>query len=160
MDFFYERTLLSLWCYLFQVFHQLAFKCSINQFLEYCHLTKAIAARFLTNFTFVLQKTSKWKFLIIFCYTKVLFLRHLESNRTHIFLQQAAQSVENVFQKYSEKHFQKDKCSSPKSKQYFRKKISVMEFALFSVMLRASSALPDFSSITRPLLLYKRSNIA
>ena len=35
--------------------------------------------------------------------------------------------------------------------------MSLMEFVLFSVMLMASSALPVFSSIARPLLLCKRS---
>ena len=54
----------------------ISFKCSINQFLEYCHLTQAIAARLLNNFTFVLKRISKWKFLIIFCYTELLFPRH------------------------------------------------------------------------------------
>ena len=150
-------------CNLFQVFHQLAFKCSINQFLEYHHLTKAIAARLLTNFTFVLQRISKWKFLIIFYHTEVLFPRHSnkESNRTHIFLKQAVQSVQKTFfYKYSEKKFQESKYSSPRSTQYFRKKMFVMEFVLFSIMLRASPTSSVFSSVTRLLLLCKRSNIA
>ena len=97
MDFFYEQTHLWFLRNIFQVFHQLAFRSSINQFLEYRHLTKTIEARRLTNFTFVLQSISKWKCLIIFCYTEVLFLRHSEANRTHIFLEQAAQSVWKTF---------------------------------------------------------------
>ena len=58
----------------------ISFNCSINQFLEYCDLTKVIAAGLLTNFTFVLQRISKRKFLFIFCCTKVLFPRHSEPN--------------------------------------------------------------------------------
>ena len=148
-------------CNLFQVFHQLAFKCSINQFLEYHHLTTAIAARLLTNFTFVLQRISKWKFLFIFCYTEVLFSRHSESNRTHIFLEQAVQSLQKIsFYEYSGKNSQEGKCSSPRSRQCFRKKMYVMKSVLFSVMLWASYASSVFSSIARPLLLCKQSNIA
>ena len=70
------------------------FKCSINQFLEYCDLAKVIAARLLTKFTFLLQRISKRKFLIIFCFTEVLFPRHSESYRTHVFLEQAVQSLQ------------------------------------------------------------------
>ena len=145
----------------------ISFKCFINQFSSVpstsslsiaCHLTKAIAARLLTNFTFVLQRISKWKFLFIFCYTEVLFSRHSESNRTHIFLEQAVQSLQKIsFYEYSGKNSQEGKCSSPRSRQCFRKKIYVMKSVLFSVMLWASSV---FSSIARPLLLCKRSNIA
>ena len=36
------------------------------------------------QFTFVFYKISEWQFLIIFCYTESLFLRHSESDRTHI----------------------------------------------------------------------------
>ena len=159
--FFYERKHLWLLCNLFQVFHQLTFKFSINQIVEYRDLTKAIAARLLTNFTFVFQRISKRKFQIIFCYTEVLFPRHSESKRTYLFLEQAVQSIQKIsFQKYSGKKFQEDKCSSPKSKQYFRKKMSVMELALFSVMLKNSSASFVFSKIARLLLLCQRSNIA
>ena len=71
-----------------------SFKCSINQFLEYCDLAKVIAARLLTKFAFVLQRISKRKFLIIFCFTEVLFPRHSGSNRTHVFLEQAVQSLQ------------------------------------------------------------------
>ena len=108
------------------------FQCSINQFPKYRHLRKAIAARLLINFTFVLQRISKWKFLIISCYTEVLFPRYSESNRTHIFVEQTVQSV----QKYSEKKFQEGKCSSPKTKEYFRKKMFVIDLLrLFSIVL-------------------------
>ena len=142
----------------------ISFMCSINQFLEYRHLTKVIhCSKVFDNFTFVLQRISKWKFLIIFCHTEVLFPRHSnkESNRTHIFLKQAIQSVQKTFfYKYSEKKFQESKYSSPRSTQYFRKKMFVMEFVLFSIMLRASPTSSVFSSVTRLLLLCKRSNIA
>ena len=74
----------------------ISFNFSINQFLEYCDLTKVIAARLLTNFTFVLQRISKRKFVTIFCYTEVLFSRHSESNRTHTFLKQAVQSLQKI----------------------------------------------------------------
>ena len=125
-------TQLWLLCNLFQVFHQLVLKFSINQFLEYHDLTKAIAARLATNFLFVLQRISKRKFLIIFCYVEVLLTRHSESNRTYLFLEQAVQSVQKIsFQKYLGKIFQEDKCSSPKSKQYFGKKMSVIELVFF-----------------------------
>ena len=69
-------------------------KRSIKKFLEYLDLTKANAARLFTNYTFVLQSISKWKFLIIFYCTEVLLPRDSESNRTHIFLEQAGQSVQ------------------------------------------------------------------
>ena len=138
----------------------ISFNCSINQFLEYCDLTKVIAARLLTYFTFVLQRISKWK-LIIFYYTEVLFSRHSESNRTHIFLEQAVQSLQKIsFYEYSGKNSQEGKCSSPRSRQCFRKKMYVMKSVLFSVMLWASYASSVFSSIVRPLLLCKQSNIA
>ena len=35
-------------------FSVISFKCSINYFLEYRHMTKTIAGRLLTNFTFEL----------------------------------------------------------------------------------------------------------
>ena len=147
MGFFYERMHLSL-CVI-------SFKCSIDQFLEHRELTRVIAVIVLTNFTFVLQRISKRKFLIIFCYAEVLFPKHSESNGTHIFLVQAVQSVQKIsFQRYSGRNFQGDKCSSPKSKQYFRKKMSVMELVFFFfVMFRAFSAPSVFSSIYRPPLL-------
>ena len=108
MDFYYELTHLWFLCNFLQVFHQLAFKCSISSIPEDRDPTKVIAARLLTNFTFVLQRIFKWKFLIIFCYTEVIFPRYSESNRTHIFLEEAAQSVQKIsFQKYSEKFFRK-----------------------------------------------------
>ena len=141
-------------------FCAISFKCFINQFLEYCDLTKVIAARLLTKFTFVLQRISKRKFLTI-CYTEVLFPRHSDSNRTHIFLEQAVQSLQKIsFYEYSGKNYQEGKCSSPRSRQCFRKKMYVMKSVLFSVMLWASYASSVFSSIARRLLLYKRSNIA
>ena len=75
----------------------ISFKCSINQFLEYCRLTQAIAVRLLNNFTFVLKRISKWKFLIIFCYTELLFPRHPGSKQIHIFMEEAVQSVQKTF---------------------------------------------------------------
>ena len=127
----------------------ISFNCSINQFLEYC------------DFTFVLQRISKRKFEIIFCYTKVLFSRHSKSNRAHIFLEQAVQSLQKIsFSEYSGKNFQDRKCSSPKSGQCFRKKMYVIKSVLFSVMSWASYASCVFTSIARLLLLCKRSNIA
>ena len=108
IDFYYEQTHLWLLCNLLQVFHQLAFKCSISSIPEDPELARVIAARLLTNFTFVLQRIFKWKFLIIFCYTEVIFPRYSESNRTHIFLEKAAESIQKIsFQKYSEKYFRK-----------------------------------------------------
>ena len=77
-------------------FREISCNCSINQFLEYCDLTKVIAERLMTNFTFVLQTTSKPKFVIIFCSTEVLFSRDSESNQTHIFLEQAIQSLQKI----------------------------------------------------------------
>ena len=61
---------------------EISFKGSINQFFERSGLTKVIAARLLTNFTFVLQRIFEQKFLTIFCYTEFLFPRHSESDRT------------------------------------------------------------------------------
>ena len=139
----------------------ISFNFSINQFLEYCDLTKVIAARLMTNFTFVLQRISKWKFVIIFCSTEVLFSRHSESNRTHIFLEQAVQSLQKIsFYEYSGKNSQEGKCSSLRSRQSFRKKMYVMKSVLFSVKLWDSCALSVLSCIARWLLLCKQSNIA
>ena len=139
----------------------ISFKCSINQSHEYCILTKVLAARFMNNFIFVLWRMSMLKFLIIFCYIEVLFPGHSESNRTHIFLEQAVQSLQKIsFYEYSGKNSQEGKCSSPRSRQCFRKKMYVMKSVLFSVMLWASYGSSVFSSIARPLLLCKQSNIA
>ena len=55
-----------------------------SQLLEYRDLTKVIAARLLTNYTFVLQRISGCKFLIIFCYTEQLLPRNSEFGRTLI----------------------------------------------------------------------------
>ena len=133
---------------------------SINQFLEYCDLTRVIAVRLMTNFTFVLQRISKRKFVIIFCSTEVLFSRHSESNRTQI-LEEAVQSLQSVsFCEHSGKNSQEGKCSSLRSRQCFWKKMYVMKSVLFSVMLWATYALSVFSSIARPLLQCKQSNIA
>ena len=115
-------------------FRLISFNCSINQFLEYCNLTNVIATRLLTHFTFVLQKISKRKLEIIFCYTEVLFSRHSESNRTHIFLEEAVQILQKLsFYEYSGKNSQEGKFSSPKSRQSSRKKMYVMNSILFSV---------------------------
>ena len=65
-------------------FCEISFKCSINQLLEYHDLTKFISAKLLTNFTFALQRIPEWQFLIIFCYTELLFPSHSESDRTLI----------------------------------------------------------------------------
>ena len=65
-------------------FCEISFKCSINQLLQYRDLTKVIAARILTNFTFVLKRISEQKFVMNFCYTELLFTRHFGSDRTLI----------------------------------------------------------------------------
>ena len=111
----------------------ISFNCSINQFLEYCNLTEVIAARLITNFTFVLQRVSKQKFVIIFCSTEVLFSMHSESNRTYIFLERAVQSFWKIsFYEYSGKNSQEGKCRRPQSRQCFRKKLYVIKSVLFS----------------------------
>ena len=156
MGLFYERSHFWLLCNVFQVFYQLVFKYSINQFLERRDLTKVIATRLLTSFTFVIQRIFKWKFLIIFCYTEVLFPRHSECNQTNIF---SGKSSPECLEKFR-KNFQEGKCSNPKSKQYFSKKMYVIEIVLFSVILRPSSASSVSSSIACPLLQCKRDNTA
>ena len=65
-------------------FCETSFKCSIDQLFEYRDLKKFIAAELLTNFTSVLQRIPEWQFLIIFCYTELLFPSHSESDRTLI----------------------------------------------------------------------------
>ena len=65
-------------------FCEISFKCSIDQLLKYRDLTKFIAAKLQTNFTFTLQRIPEWQFLIIFCYTELLFPSHSESDRTLI----------------------------------------------------------------------------
>ena len=90
----------------FVAFCDMSFKCSINQLLGYCSLTNVIAVRFLTNFTFVLQRISEWQFLMNFCYTELLFPGTLNLTECSFLLEQAVQSVQkNSFQKYSEKKF-------------------------------------------------------
>ena len=77
------------------------------------------------------------------------------------FLEQALANISKYsFQKYSEKNSQEDKRSSAKSKLYNMKKMSVLEFVLFSVTLRASSASSVFSNFTPLLLLCTQSSIA
>ena len=97
-----------------------------------------------------------WQFLIIFCYTELLFPRHFESDRTLI--SSRTSCLEKSFLVIFRKNSLEDKRSSPKSKQYFRKKMSVMEFVLFSIILRALSASSVFSNIARLLLLWKWRN--
>ena len=65
-------------------FCETSFKCSIDQLLEYRDLKKFIAAELLNIFTSMLQRIPEWQFLIIFCYTELLFPRHSESDRTLI----------------------------------------------------------------------------
>ena len=114
-------------------FSVIPFNCSINQFLEYCDLTEVIAARLMTNFTFVLQRVSKQRFVIIFCSPEVLFSRHSESNRTYILLEQAVQSFWNIsFNEYLGKNSQEGNCRSPQSRQCFRKKMYVIKSVLLS----------------------------
>ena len=118
-------------------FCEISFKCSINSLLEFSDLTKVIATRLSSNFTFLHQRISEWQYLMIFCYTELLFPRHSESDRTLLPARSTVQSVQqNVFQKYSEKISQEYNRSSPKSKQYFWKKTSVMKFILFSITLK------------------------
>ena len=77
-----------------------------SQLLEYRDLTKVIAARLLTNFTFVFQQISEWRFLIIFCCTKLLFSSHSKSERPLIYSRTScSENLENSFQKYSEKKY-------------------------------------------------------
>ena len=63
-------------------------------------------------------------------------------------LERTVKSVyKNCFEKVSLKSSQEDKRSSSKSKQFFRKKISVMKFVLFSVRLRLLLLFPlNFSA--------------
>ena len=78
---------------------------------------------------------------MIFCYTELLFPRHSESDRTLLSSRLTAQSVyENILKKFSATISQECNCSDPKSKKYLRKKMSVMEVALFSATLKTSSA--------------------
>ena len=128
-----------------------AFVKSFSRVLSTSSLSTAIAARLLTNFTFVMQTISEYKFLMIFCCTKLLFPRHSESVRTLLSSRPTAQSVqENFLKKFSDKFSQEYNCISPKSKQQFREIMSVMEFVLFSATLRtlpASSVSNHFAII-------------
>ena len=113
IDFFYEPTHLWLLRNLFQVFHQLAFKFSINQFLEYRELTKTIAAKLLTNFTFVIQRISK-RFLIIFCYTEVLFQGTLNLTERTFFRNKPFRVFKkSLFRNVQEKIFRKTNIVAP-----------------------------------------------
>ena len=91
------------------------FRMSLSiQLLEYPDLTKIIAARLLTNFTFVLLQTSEQQFLFIFCYTELLFSSHSESDRPLIYSRTSrSESLENSFQKYSEKISRKTNVVAP-----------------------------------------------
>ena len=65
-------------------FCEIYFKCSVEQLLEYPDLKKFIAAKLLTNFTFMLQRIPEWQILTIFCSIELLFPRHSESDQTFI----------------------------------------------------------------------------
>ena len=112
----------------------------------------------------MLQSISKWKCLIIFCYTEVLFLRHSEANRTHIFLEQAAQSVWKTFFRNIQKTIsRKANVVAPNLRNISGRRClwwNLGWMVLFLVILRASSASSVFGCITRPLLLWKWSNKA
>ena len=98
-------------------FCEISLKGSINLLFEHNDLAKVIAARLLTNFTFVVYRISEQKFLVIFCYAELLLPRHSESDRTLLSSRPTAQSVqENVLIKFSEKISQEYNCSDTKSK--------------------------------------------
>ena len=111
-----------------------------RQLFEYRSLTKVIAARVSTNFTFVLQQISKSQFLILFCYTELLFLSHSESERPLIYSTTSrSESLEIFFQKYSEKIPRKANVVAPNLSNIFRKKMSVMKcLCLVFITLKAS----------------------
>ena len=68
---------------------------------------------------------------MIFCYTEFLFPRYSESDLMLLSSRPTVQSVQkNFLKKFSEKISQEYNCSSLKSKQYFRNKISVMPVCL------------------------------
>ena len=77
MDFFNEKSApkgrICRFC-------AISFKGFIKKSFEYRNLTKVIAARLLTNFTSVLYRITEWRFLRIFFYTELLFLRQPESD--------------------------------------------------------------------------------
>ena len=136
-------------------FCEISFKRSINQLLEYHELAKIIAAMLLTNFTFVLQRISEWKFLMIFNYTELL-PRHSESDRTLISSRTSrSERLEKFFLKIirtrqRRRQYSRRQRSSFRSKQYFTKKMSLMKFVLFSVTLKAlyaSSVVSNFISM-------------
>ena len=56
--------------------------CDLSQ--EFHKLAKVIASRLSANFTFsaMLKRISEWQFLMVFCYTELLFPRNSESDRT------------------------------------------------------------------------------
>ena len=97
------------------LFCEISFRCFISQILEYSDLTQVIAASLLTNFTFVLQKISEWQFLIIFCYTELLFPRNPESNGTLLSSRPFSFILGKFFLEI-EKFFQENNRSSTKSK--------------------------------------------
>ena len=86
-------------------FCKLSFKCSIKQLLKYSDLTKVSTARLLTNFISVLQRISKWQSLNTVPKLRPFLLEQVFQN-----------DQKNSFRKYSEKNFQEDNWSSPKSK--------------------------------------------
>ena len=81
------------------------------------NLTKVIAAIFLTNFTFALYRISEQKFLMILCYTELLFPIRCESDRTLLSSRLTTQSVqENILKKFLGNISQECNCSDSKSK--------------------------------------------
>ena len=59
-----DRTFISFRISRYRISHS-------SQLHEYRDLTTVIAARLLTNYTFVLWRISGWQSLVIFCYTKL-----------------------------------------------------------------------------------------
>ena len=139
-------------------FCEICFKCSINYFLEYNDLTRVVAATSLL----LRSRGSLNNNFQLFCAIQNCYSQYsLNLTERSFLLKQAVQIVQkNYFQKYSEKNFRQDKDSSPKSKQYFRKKMFAMGFVLFSVMSWASSVSSVFSNFAQLLLLSKQHSIA
>ena len=132
--------------------------CSINYFLEYCDLTEVIAARLITNFTFVLQRVSKQKFVIIFCSTEVYSEGTLNLTERTFFWNEQFRVLENFLLWIFRKKFSGRQMQKPPIQAMFQEE-NVCDKISLIFMLWTSYALPVFSSITRPLPLYKRSNI-
>ena len=97
---------------------------------------------------------------MIFCYIELLLPRQSESDRSSFLLDQPFR----VFSKKKLRNFQKkwswNTIAVAPNQSNISGRMPMMEFVLYSLTLKISSASSVFNDFTWPLLLYKQSSIA